>query len=95
MEARDRMRAARDRASPPQRERGEANAGQGVPVPRVGTVRLTVDLARPIHKALRQFALDLDSDASSVVRALLMELQSDQGLAERIRRSVPPQRGKH
>lgn len=83
MDTRERLRAAREKASPRERRNGEANSG-GVSAPMTGTIRLTVDLPRAMHRGLRQFALDIDSDASSVVRALLTELSSDHELAGRI-----------
>lgn len=48
------------------------------------TKRITVDLPRDEHKFLRDFAYDYDTDGMRVVRALLMELQSDSGLSGRI-----------
>ncbi len=47
-------------------------------------VRVSVDLPRPDHKYLRDFAYDAESDGMSVMRALLKELRQDEGLAERV-----------
>ncbi len=47
-------------------------------------VRVSVDLPRPDHKFLRDFAYDAESDGMSVMRALLEELRDDGDLAERV-----------
>ncbi len=48
------------------------------------TVRVSVDLPRPDHKYLRDFAYDAESDGMSVMRALLQEMRGDEDLAERV-----------
>jgi hypothetical protein len=47
-------------------------------------VRVSVDLPRPSHKYLRDFAYDAESDGMSVMRTLLEEMREDEDLAERI-----------
>ena len=47
-------------------------------------VRVSVDLPRPDHKYLRDFAYDAESDGMSVMRALLEEMRDDEDLAERV-----------
>jgi len=47
-------------------------------------VRVSVDLPRPSHKYLRDFAYDAESDGMSVMRALLEEMRADEELAERV-----------
>ncbi len=47
-------------------------------------VRVSVDLPRPDHKYLRDFAYDAESDGMSVMRALLDEMRGDEDLAERV-----------
>jgi hypothetical protein len=47
-------------------------------------VRFTLDLARPQHRFLKQFALDLEADASTVMRTLLWLLEEDEALAKRV-----------
>lgn len=47
-------------------------------------VRVSVDLPRPDHKYLRDFAYDAESDGMSVMRALLEEMREDGELAERV-----------
>lgn len=47
-------------------------------------VRVSVDLPRPDHKYLRDFAYDAESDGMSVMRALLEEMRGDGELAERV-----------
>lgn len=48
-------------------------------------VRVSVDLPRSEHKYLRDVAYDAESDAMSVMRALLSEMADDPELAERVR----------
>jgi hypothetical protein len=47
-------------------------------------VRVSVDLPRPSHKYLRDFAYDAESHGMSVMRALLEEMREDEDLAERV-----------
>ena len=47
-------------------------------------VRVSVDLPRPSHKYLRDFAYDAESDGMSVMRALLEEMREDEELADRV-----------
>ncbi len=47
-------------------------------------VRVSVDLPRPSHKYLRDFAYEAESDGMSVMRALLEEMRQDEDLAERV-----------
>jgi hypothetical protein len=47
-------------------------------------VRVSVDLPRPDHRFLRDFAYDAESDGMSVMRALLEEMRDDEELAERV-----------
>ena len=47
-------------------------------------VRVSVDLPRPDHKYLRDFAYDAESDGMRVMRALLEEMHNDENLGERI-----------
>ena len=47
-------------------------------------VRVSVDLPRPDHKYLRDYAYEAESDGMSVMRALLEEMRDDPELAERI-----------
>jgi len=58
-------------------------------------VRVSVDLPRPAHKYLRDFAYDAESDSMRVMRTLLEEMREDENLAERIldRLSGEPGRG--
>lgn len=51
-------------------------------------VRITLDVERPKHRYLRQFAFDCDSDMQRVLRALIDEMQGDQELADRVRARV-------
>jgi hypothetical protein len=45
---------------------------------------MTLDLSREQHRFLRQFALDAESDASAILRALLAILEEDDLLAESV-----------
>jgi hypothetical protein len=47
-------------------------------------VRVSVDLPRPDHRFLRNFAYDAESDGMRVMRALLEEMRDDKELAERV-----------
>lgn len=47
-------------------------------------VRFTLDLTREQHRFLKRFAVDAETDASVVMRALLALLQNDEKLARRI-----------
>jgi len=51
-------------------------------------VRITVDLDREDHRALRRWVADEETDAQRVIRALLDELFRDAKLAARIRARV-------
>ena len=46
--------------------------------------RFTVELPRPQHRFLKRFALNEDSDASSVVRALLTLLKEERAVADAV-----------
>lgn len=48
-------------------------------------VRITVDLERGTHRALRLFAVEADAHAAEVVRLLIDRLLRDPGFAEQIR----------
>ncbi len=64
---------------------GTGSAGTGsARSRREGAKRITVDLPRSEHKFLRDFAYDNDTDGMRVVRALLLELRDDPGLASRV-----------
>jgi hypothetical protein len=65
--------------------RGRRRAGE--------RVRITVDLERDTHRALRLFAVEADADASEVVRLLIDRLLRDPGFAEQIRTELDEDRG--
>jgi hypothetical protein len=67
------MKAGRQQSSV---DRGQADSDR--------RVRFTLDLAKPQHHFLKQFALDADADASAVMRLLLKLLEEDRVLAERV-----------
>ena len=70
------MRRGKAKSSPVKRTAGEGSAK----APRVKPVRITVDLDPSAHKALKLFAVKAETDASSVIRALLSELHDDPAL---------------
>ncbi len=78
------MRRDKTKSSPVKRTAGEGSAK----APRVKPVRITVDLDPATHKALKMFAVLAETDASSVVRALLGELQENTTLADTITQRV-------
>lgn len=54
----------------------------------VKPVRLNLDVDRELHRWLKSFALQADTDMAHVVRALLAEMQADEGLADKVRARV-------
>jgi hypothetical protein len=48
-------------------------------------IRVTVDLDRDTHRALRQLALDIDADATEIIRLLIGRALRDPRSAEAIR----------
>ena len=48
-------------------------------------VRVSLDLAKTQHKFLKMFAVEAETDASAVLRALLTRLETDEELAEAVR----------
>ena len=56
-------------------------------------IRLSVDLDPPQHRALRIFALDSgNADVTDIIRILIDQLLSDQGLAEDVRAQLDRRR---
>jgi hypothetical protein len=51
-------------------------------------VRITVDLDRDVHRGLRLFAVEADTDASDVVRRLIDRLLRDSRFAEQLREEL-------
>jgi hypothetical protein len=82
----DKMRGRMERTSPVARHVGEgAASATGETAARdVKPVRITVDLTRAQHRALRMFALEHDTDGSKVVRACLDELLAGGAVADAI-----------
>jgi hypothetical protein len=58
------------------------------PTPRQRPVRYTLDLAPAQHRFLKRLALDLETDASLIVRALLSRLEEDSLLRTEIAGAV-------
>jgi hypothetical protein len=78
--------AGQPQAEPP--KVGEGSTKPQVPPAKVETVHFSLHLPKPMHRYLRRFALDADTDASVVVRALLTEMQLDDELAEKVRSRI-------
>ena len=74
---------ASSKAEDPGERPKEDLRGQG-PAPRERMVRISVDLPRPLHKFLRDYAYDHETDGMSVVRALLEQLRDDTELTARL-----------
>jgi len=75
--------AVQQAAETPTKERPRRRIGRPPTKPE-RMVRVSVDLPRPSHKYLRDFAYDAESDGMSVMRALLEEMRQDEDLAERV-----------
>lgn len=84
-----RMRAATAREKPvstapaaetQEQDTQEEAAAPPARPPRVRRVRYTLDLEPEQHKNLKRFALEADADASEVMRALLVLLQTNTGV---------------
>ena len=76
-------------------ETREAPSRRGRPRTRTERmVRVSVDLPRPDHKYLRDFAYDAESDGMRVMRALLEEMREDEDLAERVLDRLSGERGR-
>lgn len=80
----DKMRGRLERTAPVTRKLGEGAASATDEAAAESTVRITVDLTRSQHRALRMFALEHDTDGSKIVRACLDELAAGGPLADAI-----------
>lgn len=78
------MRRTKATSSPVTRTAGEGTGR----APRVKPVRITVDLDPVMHKQLKLFAIEAETDASSIIRALLTQLGADTELASTITNHV-------
>jgi hypothetical protein len=58
-------------------EPASAPHAEAPPPPKLRKVRYTLDLDPVQHKQLKRFALEADTDASAVMRALLVLLDTD------------------
>jgi hypothetical protein len=68
---------------------GQTDGRRAVLLPQSGKrVRFTLDLNPQQHKFLKLFALEADTDASAVVRALLAHLEEHEALAESVRTRI-------
>jgi hypothetical protein len=73
--------------TPPSPLPAQTDGRRAVLLPQSGKrVRFTLDLNPQQHKFLKRFALEAETDASAVVRALLAHLEEDEAMAELIRR---------
>lgn len=67
---------------------GAKASSENSPPRRPKRVRITVDLEREDHRALRLWVAEEETDAQRVIRALLGELFRDPKLAARVRGQV-------
>jgi hypothetical protein len=79
-----RSTAARSQRS----EAAKTDPAAGSPAKAAKRVRITVDLDRADHRALRRWVAEEETDAQRVIRALLGELFRDARLAARVRAQV-------
>lgn len=79
-----RMRETTKREKPIRVEEADARRVAVLPLDPQQRVRFTLDLAKEQHKFLKRFALEADTDASVVVRALLSRLERDEDFAAAI-----------
>lgn len=78
------MRDTTKREKPIQVGEGDRRRVKALPSDPSQRVRVSLDLSKTQHKALKIFALEAETDASAVLRALLTRLESDEELAEAI-----------
>lgn len=64
---------------------GRRRRGGGLPTEGEKLVRLSVDVPRAQHRFLRVEAAQAGATGMAVVRALISEMEADEGLAERVR----------
>lgn len=69
----------------PIREETDKRRVVGLPQDPKQRVRFSLDLSKEQHKFLKRFALEEDTDASAVMRALLVRLEADEDLAEAVK----------
>jgi len=66
---------------------------ESAPTPRTPeVVRIMVKMPKAQHRFIRQFALDSDSDVSTIVRTLLSHIETDPVFAEEVRTLLNEQR---
>lgn len=81
----ERMRSTATREKPIRVGEGDKRIVKELPRDPSQRVRVSLDLSKEQHKALKMFALEAETDASAVLRALLARLERDEALAESIR----------
>jgi hypothetical protein len=73
--------------------RPQPTASESGPTPRTpDIVRIMVKMPKAQHRFIRQFALDSDSDVSTIVRTLLSRIETDPVFAEEVRSLLHEQR---
>jgi hypothetical protein len=81
--------SGREVRPPDASRRGRDRSGESGNPPRAERrIRLTLDLTREQHRFIRRFALDAETDASSVLRMLLALLEEDSKLADQVLRRL-------
>ena len=77
--------AVRAPAGERETEASRGRRGGGPPAEGEKLVRLSVDVPRAQHRFLRVEAAQAGATGMAVVRALISEMEADEGLAERVR----------
>lgn len=84
----ERMRNTATREKPIRVGEGDKRRVKELPRDPSERVRVSLDLSKEQHKALKRFALEAEADASAVLRALLVRLEVDEELAEVVRDEI-------
>lgn len=80
----DKMRKRMGSTPAVTRQAGETAASAAGETAGGPKVRITVDLERPQHRALRALAYEHETDAAKIIRALLDEVGADAELRARV-----------
>ena len=84
----ERMRDTATREKPIRVGDGDKRRVKELPRDPGERVRVSLDLSKEQHKALKRFALEAETDSSAVLRALLVRLEGDEALAKIIRAEI-------
>ena len=84
----ERMRNTAKREKPIQVGEGDRRRVKELPRDPKERVRVSLDLSKEQHKALKIFAVEAETDASAVLRTLLLRLEEDEELAGAVREAL-------